>query len=151
MKNKKEILKKYVGKGGPTAPSPFKMIGNSIGNAVKNAKQAVTGGIVRAVGDTPAGKMLQDGLANQKRQTLKKIVEKVAAPKSMPLPKLSDSMPAFRPTKALGKASRKMQGVLQKEAPETLKTPSRTQFVSDASYNEANRKMKAYGNWASDK
>ena len=56
---------------------------------------------------------------------------------------------AFRPTKAAGYLNPMLKTTLQKEAPETLVSPSRNGFSGDAAFNEAQRKFKKYGNWAS--
>lgn len=57
----------------------------------------------------------------------------------------------FVPTKEAGITTPELKTKLQKEAPETLVAPSRKGFNSQAAYEEAVRKFKKFGNWASDK
>lgn len=83
MNYKKDILKKYTGKGGIITDT-IKEIPGTIKKGYKNVKDKVqsgiTRGIVRMVGDTPAGNILKSGLAEQKKESMKQAI-KQAMPK----------------------------------------------------------------------
>lgn len=55
----------------------------------------------------------------------------------------------FVPTPELGRVTGKQLEELKKHAPEVLLAPARKSFGSEESYNEAVRKFKKNGNWAS--
>lgn len=86
MMTKKEMLKKHVsmmGKGGPKAPTPFEMIGGGLKNLRDKVQSGITKGITNFVGDTQAGKILKDGLKNQKKGILQKALDPMLDPVNM--------------------------------------------------------------------
>lgn len=77
--DKKKIMKKHCGAGagkGGMISDAYNNVKDTVLRTGAKVKSAITNGIVKFVGDTPAGKMLKDGLDNQKAQSLKNAIKK---------------------------------------------------------------------------
>lgn len=74
--DKKKIMKKHCGGKGGMISDAYKNVKGAVSRTGTKVMDAITSGIVKFVGDTPAGKMLKEGLDNQKAQALKSAIKK---------------------------------------------------------------------------
>jgi hypothetical protein len=164
--NKKQILKKACGKGGPM--DGIKNTAAGITGAIKNAGKVVGAGAKGAV-DTFKSTMAADqknlgfrdpgsylnagvrGLLGGVAGAAKEAKELGKSPAKLSVQKAVKKVIPFTPTPEAGPTTPRLRETLQKEAPETLKMPTRNQFSSTAAYKEAQRKFTKNKNWASDK